>query len=179
MIFFTADTHFNHANVIKYCNRPFASVQEMNEELVKRWNDTVSLTDEIYHLGDFALGSYNTTKDILDSLKGRIYLVKGNHDKQIYAERFEWVKDYYELKYQKQLIVLCHYAMRTWRNSHHGSWNLHGHSHGTLEILPNLRQHDVGIDVNDYRPISFDQVQEIMKTKEWEPIDHHDTSTND
>ena len=80
--FFTSDTHFNHANVIQYCGRPFASVDEMNREMIARWNSTVGPDDTVYHLGDFALGKFAKAAPILHRLNGaRKILVLGNHDR--------------------------------------------------------------------------------------------------
>lgn len=86
-IWFTSDTHFCHANVIKYCNRPFADVHEMNRELVRRWNDRVALRDTVYHLGDFAFGPKPAIAAWRRRLNGRIILVRGNHDRGAAAMR--------------------------------------------------------------------------------------------
>ena len=75
-IFFTSDTHFYHSNIIKFCNRPFNDKHDMNEELISQWNSIVSDTDEVYHLGDFSLGTSKLTEEILNTLKGRIHLIK-------------------------------------------------------------------------------------------------------
>jgi predicted phosphohydrolase len=82
-IFFTADTHFGHANVIKYAKRPFASAHDMNMELVRRWNEVVQPKDTVYHLGDVGLCPPNSLQRILERLNGTIHLVIGNHDKGI------------------------------------------------------------------------------------------------
>jgi calcineurin-like phosphoesterase family protein len=79
-IFVTADTHFNHENIIKYCNRPFKNVEEMNEAIINNWNEVVSENDIIYHLGDFGFGSGDELKEIFSKLNGKKYLVMGNHD---------------------------------------------------------------------------------------------------
>ena len=79
--FVTSDQHFNHENIIKYCNRPFSSVEEMNEEMIKRWNAVVSKDDTVFVLGDFFMGRLTEIKDILPRLNGHIMLVEGNHDK--------------------------------------------------------------------------------------------------
>jgi calcineurin-like phosphoesterase family protein len=78
---FTSDTHFCHANIIKYSNRPFASVEQMNEALIQRWNSCVKPTDSVIHLGDYGLGGLENCLPILSRLNGRKYLVPGNHDK--------------------------------------------------------------------------------------------------
>lgn len=83
-IFFTSDLHFNHSNVIKWCNRPFLNVEEMNQSLIDNWNKKVSNKDIVFHLGDLFWKYYND-KQILDALNGeRIYLIPGNHDSKTY-----------------------------------------------------------------------------------------------
>ena len=79
-IFFTADTHWGHRNIIKYCQRPFADVDEMNETLITNWNNSVGKDDIVFHLGDFAMGGSADWSRLLDRLNGRIYLILGNHD---------------------------------------------------------------------------------------------------
>lgn len=79
-IFFTSDTHFNHARIIELSKRPFASIPEMNEALVRKWNEVVGVDDTVYHLGDFAMGPKVEHKSFFDQLKGRKALVRGNHD---------------------------------------------------------------------------------------------------
>ena len=80
-VFFTSDTHFGHANIIKFCNRPFRDIDHMDEELIRRWNATVTPDDTVYHLGDVALGSRERWGSRLSRLNGTIYLVPGNHDR--------------------------------------------------------------------------------------------------
>jgi calcineurin-like phosphoesterase family protein len=175
-LFFTADTHFGHANIIQYTNRPFDSASHMDEVLIANWNSVVGPDDEVYHLGDFALCNPEPCHRILSRLNGRIHLIRGNHEKTALCmpERFEWVKDYHEMHVPsaragrgKQMIVLCHYAMRVWNASHHGSWQLYGHSHGALPDDSGLLSIDVGVDCHGYTPISFAQVEAIMRKKTW------------
>ena len=176
-VFFTADTHFNHPMVIPLSKRPFASVEEMNEAIVDRWNSRVKRGDRVYHLGDVALGKVQDAAEILHRLNGQIFLLRGNHDKvaehKSCRDRFVWIKDYFGLKVGDQKIVLCHYAFRTWNNIHYGSWNLHGHSHGGLTEQENLPQCDVGVDCWDFYPVSFEEIQTKMATKKFVPVDHH------
>ena len=98
MIWFVSDTHFGHKNILKYTKRPFSSVEEMDEILIANWNNRVKEEDEVYHLGDVALCSPNKLRKILDRLKGKIYLIRGNQDRSAEAcrDRFEWIKDYHE-----------------------------------------------------------------------------------
>ena len=175
--FFTSDTHFGHANVIKYSERPFLNVEEMNEGLIERWNERVSKGDHVYHLGDFSLTSKKEPHDVFFRLNGRIHLVRGNHDKVIKGwlqDQFEWVKDYHEMKGPGDVkIVLCHYGFMVWNKSHYGSWHLHGHSHGNLQNPNEVRRLDVGVDTHDYYPYSMDEVEEIMDGLGIFPVDHH------
>ena len=100
-IFFTADLHLGHSNIIKYCNRPFQTVEEMNEKLIQNWNDTVSDKDDIYVVGDFAFMGTKQTEEFLKQLKGRKYLLRGNHDKSLNEtmalKYFKWIKDFVRL----------------------------------------------------------------------------------
>lgn len=175
-IWFTSDHHFGHKNVIPYSVRPFASVTEMDEHMITQWNTCVQPEDDVYHLGDIGLCAVPKLKEILKRLNGKIFLIRGNHEKsgEACAERFEWIKDYYELQvpdaeaYEgKRLIVLFHYAMRVWNASHYGSWHLYGHSHGQLPDDETSLSFDVGVDCHGFAPISYDQVKETMAGKKW------------
>lgn len=190
-IWFTSDSHYGHKNIIRFSNRPFTDENHMNEELIKAWNSVVGEEDEVYHLGDVSLTNDETTNKILNRLNGKIYLIKGNHEKSVLnkdynRKRFEWIKDYYELKIDNptadgnkhQMIVLCHYAMRVWNKSHHKSWQLYGHSHDSMEKEPWGRSMDVGVDsafriLGEYRPFSYQEIKNIMDTREHNPVDHH------
>ena len=77
--FFTSDTHFNHANIISFCNRPFKDVEQMNEVMIANWNHVIGKDDSVFHLGDFCLGGAAEWTKILDRLNGKIYLIMGNH----------------------------------------------------------------------------------------------------
>ena len=183
MIFFTADTHFNHKNVIRYCGRPFADLDEMTERLITNWNDTVRVGDTVYHLGDFALSfgkkHEKAVDDVLRRLNGRKILICGNHDRKEVKQNPRWndVRDYLELKLDlggihKQRIVLFHYGMRVWNQRHRGAWHLYGHSHGTLSDIGGKCK-DVGVDCNNYKPLSLFEIQTFMSSRESFPVDHH------
>jgi calcineurin-like phosphoesterase family protein len=154
--YFTSDTHFGHANIIKYCNRPFQTVDEMDTAMIERWNKVVHFGDKVYHLGDFCWKG--SIEIIRYKLNGTIYLIEGNHDKLSEQQKryFSWVRPYYELVLDKQRIVLFHYAMRVWHRCERGSWHLFGHSHGGLPQYG--KSIDVGVDVWDFAPVSMDQL---------------------
>lgn len=182
-IWFTSDTHFGHHNIMKYCNRNFKNVDHMDQEMIKNWNSKVGVNDIVFHLGDFCFGDILEWEKIRYQLNGTIYFIRGNHDKfqngQI-SHLFKDIFDLVEIKVKDdeaergwQNIVLCHYSMRVWNRSHHGSWHLWGHSHGTLPDDPNSLSFDVGVDSHNYAPISYKEVKKIMSLKTFEPIDHH------
>ena len=159
LYFFTADEHYGHANIIRYCNRPFASSEEMDAELIKRHNAVVGPRDTVIHAGDFTLKNAAEAQKYIYRLNGQHIFIRGSHD--------YWLDDgaheIWEGKIEKQYIVVCHYAMRVWPRSHHNSWQLFGHSHGRLE--PIGKQWDVGVDTNDFTPVSFGQLFTIMNER--------------
>jgi calcineurin-like phosphoesterase family protein len=143
MIFFTADLHAFHKNIIEYDNWKFNSLEEYRDFIIYTWNKTISSDDEVYLLGDTCVGGRTgDIKNFLWSLNGKIYLVKGNHEKEIMKvghlkARFEWIKDYHVLDYEKQRLVLMHFPIEEWINKSHGSIHLHGHSHGNSRVVRN------------------------------------------
>ncbi len=180
--FFTSDTHFGHANIIKYCNRPFSNIREHDEELIRRWNSVVTNTDTVYHLGDF---SFVNASSIIEKLNfAQLVFIYGNHDKQMQhfmtahaltrgPKRPMFAKSFLEQKIDGINFTFCHYALRVWNKSHHGAYHLYGHSHGTLPDDPNSLSFDVGVDCHNYTPISLEEVKRIMAKKTFKPIDHH------
>ena len=159
--YFTADTHFGHKNIIKYCNRPFDSIDEMNEVMIENWNRVVSSKDNVYHLGDFGFKDINL---ILSRLNGNIHLIHGNHDSSAVKRnrRFITSSSIKEIKIDGIKTVLHHYSMRVWNASFHGSYHLFGHSHG---MLPSYGlSFDVGVDAWNFMPISEGQIIEKIKS---------------
>lgn len=171
---FTADLHLSHANIIKFSNRPFSSVEEMDETLIQNWNSKIAQFDHVYFLGDFAFCSSEKAQRFLDRLNGVKHLIVGNHDKTtVLLNGWDTIDHFKEVKVEKQNITLCHYAMRVWNKSHYGAWQLYGHSHGSLEDDPNSLSIDVGVDCHNFRPLNIEDVSRIMKKKNWKPVDHH------
>jgi calcineurin-like phosphoesterase family protein len=154
VLWFTSDEHYGHVNIIKYCNRPFANVHEMNMEIIKRHNSVVTPDDLVIHAGDFTL-SRNMHK-YAQHLVGNHVFLRGSHDKWMGGNGHEiWTRCV-----EEQWVVVCHYAMRVWPKSHYGSWMLYGHSHGNLPPLG--KQWDVGVDNNNFFPVSFEEITKIM-----------------
>lgn len=163
---FTADPHFWHTNIIRFCNRPFSSTKEMNETMVENWNNRVDVSDTIYILGDFALNaSAQMMEGLLAKLHGKKIFITGDHDKQIWKckNSFQYITPLDKIAIDNTQIILCHYCLRVWAKSHYNSWHCYGHSHGTLP--PIGKSHDVGMDNNNFAPISFDELTLIMNNR--------------
>lgn len=188
-VFFTSDPHFGHINIIKYCNRPFSSVEEMDRTIIDRWNEVIKPDDLLYCLGDWCLcrGSKPYAEHAAYYRKQinckNIVLLWGNHDtsgrgnKEFMSLFMGPIHDLYETKVGNQRVVLCHYALRVWNKAHHGAYHLYGHSHGTLADDPNSRSFDCGVDCFNFYPVSFEQVGRLMDQKQWKPVDHHGEET--
>lgn len=171
---FTSDLHLSHKNIIKYSNRPFSDVQEMNDTLIYNWNARIEQYDHVWVVGDFCFSDIESGQNHLNRLNGIKHLIVGNHDKTaVRLTGWDTIDDIKEINIKGQHITLCHYAMRVWNRSHHGAWHLYGHSHGSLPDDPNSRSFDVGVDCHNYQPLSFADVGRIMKKKTWKPVDHH------
>lgn len=174
--FFTSDTHFYHNEVISFCKRPFASVEEMNEALIENWNRVINKKDIVFHLGDFCFGDTDKWKKVLDRLNGKIFLILGNHDMKHLPKGFNYrfvevVMQKY-IKMHKQAIYLNHYPFLCYGGAYKNVWQLFGHVHTCnnnigldacrLSALFPL-QYDVGVDNNDFTPVSFEQVRCIIE----------------
>lgn len=194
MIWFSSDLHLLHANIILYCdrnrwlcnndlnnngewiNREIAEQRaiEMTDDLIDNWNSVIGKNDHVYYLGDFAfVKDIDSLNRLTERINGRIHLIRGNHDHRIVrkSNRFEDVSDLKTVEINGKIVVLCHYALAVWDRKHYGSWCLCGHSHGTYKpALPGNIENglilDVGVDVWNYYPISFDKVYEVLKEKE-------------
>lgn len=178
--FITSDTHWGHANIIKYTNRPFKNREEMDEEMIKRWNKKVPPGSIVYHLGDFSFSDERKTKQIIRRLNGTIRLVWGNHDKLIRKSKdlqylFDWCKDYYECRMENgPKLVMFHFPIASWNGMHKDSFHLFGHSHGSFPDTGE-RRFDVGIDCHpNYEPFSYDEIMREVKKRKFKPIDHHE-----
>ena len=175
-VFFTSDTHFYHSNIINFCGRPFKNVEVMNETLIANWNSVVGPDDIIFHLGDFCLGGSAEWANILNRLNGKIYLIVGNHDlkniRKGYYKRFEDVVMQMHIEVDKQRIYLNHCPFLCYGGAYRDTWQLFGHVHTNKQNTgidaPRLHmlfptQYDVGVDNNNFTPISFEQVKRIIE----------------
>ena len=134
-----------------------------------------------------AFAKANVPSQFARRLNGQKFLIWGNHDKRLrkskaFTDQWIWCKELAQIEVDEETqlgtrttkIILCHFAMRTWNQSHRGSWQLYGHSHGTLPDDPNALSLDVGVDAWDYFPAAFEEIGKRMAKKTWKAIDHHD-----
>jgi len=166
MYWFTSDEHYAHQNIIKYCNRPFKDIYEMDETIINNFNRVVKKSDITIHAGDFTLLKDKKIiyEKYINRLNGKHIFLKGSHDYWIpqkgSIQRWEKnINGYY--------IVVDHYAYRVWPRSHYNSFMLYGHSHGNLE--PVGKQWDLSVDNNNFFPLSEIQIIDIMKTRQDNP----------
>ena len=144
MRYYIADCHFFHEALNTAMDkRGFASVEEMNEYMIRKWNQKVGLRDEVVILGDLSWGKPEQTNQLLERLNGRLYLIQGNHDrflsdKRYNAKRFVWIKDYEEMKDSKRKVILSHYPIMCYNGQYHmdekgnpKTYMLYGHVHDT------------------------------------------------
>ena len=175
-VFFTSDTHFYHSNIINFCGRPFKNVEVMNETLIANWNSVVGPGNIVFHLGDFCLGGSAEWTNILNRLNGKIYLIVGNHDiknlRQGYYSRFEHIAMQMHIEVGKQKIYLNHCPFLCYGGAYRNTWQLFGHVHTSKQNTgidaPRLHmlfptQYDVGVDNNNFTPVSFEQVKRIIE----------------
>jgi len=182
-IWFTADTHFGHENIIKHSHRPFDSVEEMDEAMIEKWNAVVGKNDIVYHLGDVGMGSDTHTLNCVSRLRGQKRLVSGNHDpvhpqhrksagrQRTWMRFFESISPFDQVKIGKHEVMLSHFPyigdhtegerFRQYRLRDEGRFLLHGHVHDAW--LMKDRQLNVGVDMNDFEPAPLDAVAEIVQ----------------
>lgn len=163
-IWFTGDEHFDHKNIIEYCQRPFSCIEEMSETIITNANSLISKGDDVWHIGDFA---WHNTQKHLARLKGIHHLILGNHDsrhlKSVDLACFASVHDVRKVKYMGQSIWASHYAHARWPASHIGRCHVFGHSHGQFVGIG--RSMDVGVDALNFYPISFDNIITRLQDK--------------
>jgi calcineurin-like phosphoesterase family protein len=190
-VWFTADTHFGHGNIIKYCQRPFLSPEErqavradprgklrLSDDTVRRHdqalidaiNERVAVDDHLWIVGDFCWGGFAEARHYRDRIRcEHVFLVWGNHDRGEIAPVFTDTLEQGMVRVEGQEIWLNHYPMRSWNKAFHGSWHVYGHVHGRLQRedarAPHLLVKDVGVDACDYRPWSFAELAAYMEPR--------------
>jgi calcineurin-like phosphoesterase family protein len=178
MIYFTSDWHLDHANIIRFCNRPFHHVDEMNNAILKNFFDIVKKGDTVFFLGDLAFGDEVISPFFcrMDREEINICIIYGNHDKELrkylcsnrYHISVKSVDDIISTDIEGQSVTLCHYPMLTFNKSHFGAWQLFGHHHNGNyhKVIPPQfmgKKMNIGVDMNEFKPVSWNQVVEYMK----------------
>lgn len=167
MIYFIADPHFGHENILTLCGRPFESIESMNEAMIAAWNRQVTGNDTVYILGDLF---YRCTdpEGILQRLKGKKRLIVGNHDSswmdRVDLQRyFVSVDDLLVTTDGEHSLTLCHYPLLTWKHQQR-SYMIHGHIHANTDadffpqIAARERMLNAGVDINGFRPVTFEEL---------------------
>jgi calcineurin-like phosphoesterase family protein len=152
--FVISDPHFGHANIIKFCNRPFSSVEEMDNTMVRLWNEVVGHDDKVIVNGDFMF--YKKDTGIFNSLKGHKFLVMGNHDHSATKNLgWEGVYDIMDFIYNQRKVVMFHYPIEEWNGKFHGSIHLFGHVHTTpVTEIPN--RYNICVEKIGYAPVPIE-----------------------
>ena len=168
MIFYTGDLHFGHGNVIRYDNRPFKDVDEMDRMLIELWNGRVQKNDDIYIVGDFAHKSKRTEEWYLKQLKGRKHLIIGNHDEKILHDDklmsyFESINNIVKICDEEKNICICHYPMAEWEGFYGGHYHIYGHIHnkkdGAYKYMAQFENAlNAGCMINNYMPVTFKEL---------------------
>lgn len=178
MNFYTADPHFGHANILKFCNRPFRDVPEMDARILLNYQNVVCPHDDLWILGDFTFAGIDDSihvSGMLRSIPGRKHLVTGNHDKHWVRNLPEWasVHDLVEIKDAGHRVTLCHYPMITFAGARHGAIQMFGHVHQNWAGSRNSV--NVGVDLWDFRPITLEDVKsralELPVNPLWEQVE--------
>jgi calcineurin-like phosphoesterase family protein len=158
-VFFTADTHFGHAGVIRMCKRDFPDVQAMDQGMIAAWNAVIGPRDVVFHVGDFAHDcTAEHMRRVFHKLNGQKHLIRGNHDRK-HVQDLPWISqhDMLHVTVDGQRMHLCHYGLRTWPGIWKGAIHLYGHSHGRLP--GNTRSMDIGVDAVGYLPLELEHIK--------------------
>ena len=196
MIYVCSDTHFNHANILKYepTSRPFETVEEMNNTIIKNWNSVVTEEDTVYVCGDMFMGPLDKINEILDQLNGKIILVRGNHDTKNRLEYFKEygieVKDIDYISYKGRFFILCHFPIASEefinmvRKDNSEVVVLYGHVHSNASTGYVDGTYHVGMDTNNLTPISLERIwqecwpEEIMTPEVKKYKEEHEGERN-
>lgn len=159
-VYFIADTHFSHENIIKYCDRPFKTLEEMNETLINNWNSIVDKDDIVYHLGDFTI-DYDNLDKLINRLNGKIYLISGNHE----GKSIKFYSDIgltvlpTKTKLDEYKIILSHKPLDN-NLIPKGYINVHGHIHNAplTENFDKNTHYCISVERTNYKPITIEEI---------------------
>lgn len=158
MNFYIADPHFGHANIIKLCDRPFATIEEMDKSIIDSWNRKVEKNDTVYILGDFAK-NLTCANAVVNQLNGKKILIRGNHDTDPICKLFSECYSYLEVDDEGQKLILCHYPIYDWNGMYRKSGqsiHLYGHIHEKTMIRDNA--HCVSVEHVGYEPVTLKEI---------------------
>jgi calcineurin-like phosphoesterase family protein len=154
----TGCTHFSHTNIIKYANRPFSSVEEMDNAIVTNWNAVVGDVDTVIHLGSIG---WRNIDGIVSQLKGNKILIAGCHDKNLSPKvksRFLKIMPLWNTHIGDITVTFCHFPMMEWDKSKFGALHLFSHGHGAMPEIYNLLSWDMSVDVWDFKPVPWEAI---------------------
>ena len=162
-VWLISDTHFDHANIIRYCDRPFNSAQAMNQAMLSNWNSVIAPNDLVYFLGDMSCGRYSRKASFwLRYLTGRKVFIRGSHDKEIRGDSVLKVVDKEIIQVEDVTFLLIHNAFSPAVDGWNG-WIIHGHSHNNRPFLDGTKI-NVCVEVTDYRPVSLHEIFQKVKS---------------
>lgn len=168
MKYYTGDLHFGHNNVLRFDNRPFKDIDEMDRVLIENWNSRITKNDQVYILGDVAFHNEKPYSWYLSQLKGQKHLIVGNHDRKLLKDNdamqyFVSIDYYLEITDEKKRLILSHYPIAEWNGFHRESYHLYGHIHNnTKDTYQYMKQFDralnAGCMINGYMPVTFNEL---------------------
>jgi calcineurin-like phosphoesterase family protein len=176
MVYFTSDWHFSHANIMKYCNRPFENIKDMNNAIAYRFYQKVDNGDTVYFLGDIGFDKWAVESFFLTLPKDiQFHFIRGNYDKGLqdsFLKKYvtsltQGYKDIHIKEKDRDIrITLCHFPMYSWKHSHYGAWHLYGHHHSNTQNKFYGKMMNVSVDNHDFYPVSLEEVKSFMNKKE-------------
>ena len=168
MRYYIGDIHFGHKKVLDFDSRPFKDVEEMDREIIWRWNHTVGAEDEVYIVGDFAYRNERPAEWYLAQLQGHKYLIIGNHDGNLLKNEkamsyIEGVDKMMFVADEGRKVCICHFPLAEWNGFYKGALHVYGHSHNrqdtTWEIMKSRdRAYNAGCMLHDYRPVTLSEL---------------------
>ena len=168
MNYYITDLHFGHKRCIEMDQRPFSSIEEMDETLISNWNHKVNEHDDVYIIGDFSYKAVKKATEYLKQLKGHKHLIVGNHDLKIIHDQqafncFESVDDFLQIQDGREIIYLCHYPMAEWPYYHRNTYHIYGHIHNnkdeTYEFMSKREKAlNAGCMINHYEPVTLEEL---------------------
>jgi calcineurin-like phosphoesterase family protein len=183
-IWFSSDWHLSHANIIRYANRPFKSVYDMDEVIIDNFFKTINSGDTLYFLGDLSFNKESDVRviNLLQKQNIRTFFLMGNHDKAMRTDEvrraikdstvFKGIWDRLDEHIEGQEVTMEHYPMLSFKGSHFNAWQLYGHHHSDISDVATGKKLNVCVDHHDFRPWSWEQVVEYMSRRpdNWDKI---------